>query len=393
MKLFQRLLVAPAALGFLAPISANATEVNLKDITNYSDVDSIEFANSFNVEESTETNLIAGGEGLVDFGGDFSETTTATFSADFAIGAVDGNGTTSSVTDGDEAISAVYGFQIDLNTSFTGDDSFDVSIDAGNGGNALTELDLNNTSSDELVVDGISYTFPVGDNLTVLVGNDVAGSSLYNTACVYGGITDTLDDCGNANSAMDVDSDASGGNAALSASYDFGDGFTAAFGYEGGGDGTVGLMTKEGSDTYGLQLSYEEEDGQFGASLTYANYDTSSTDTTYWGLNGYWTPEDVGAVPSISVGYEVGNPSENNTDTSHYFVGFQWDEIGDGTLGAAFGTTGHIADDTADTLIYEAFYSYPINDGMTVTPVIYVKENSGSTSDETGVIVKTSFSF
>ena len=47
MKLFQRLLVAPAALGFLAPISANATEVNLNDISNYSDIESIEFANSF----------------------------------------------------------------------------------------------------------------------------------------------------------------------------------------------------------------------------------------------------------------------------------------------------------------------------------------------------------
>ena len=72
MKLFQRLLVAPAALGFLAPLSANATEFNLKDISNYSDVGNIEFANSFNnVEESTETKLIAGGEGLVDFGDDF----------------------------------------------------------------------------------------------------------------------------------------------------------------------------------------------------------------------------------------------------------------------------------------------------------------------------------
>ena len=31
-----------------------------------------------------------------------------------------------------EAVEAVYGFQIDLNTSFTGEDSLDVSIDAGN---------------------------------------------------------------------------------------------------------------------------------------------------------------------------------------------------------------------------------------------------------------------
>ena len=46
MKLFKSLLVAPAALGLLAPISASASEVNLNDISNYSDVESIDFANS-----------------------------------------------------------------------------------------------------------------------------------------------------------------------------------------------------------------------------------------------------------------------------------------------------------------------------------------------------------
>jgi hypothetical protein len=369
-------------------MSATANELNLAEVSGYSSSEEVQNISEFNSTELAVTNSrVDGLEARINNfeAGSFSETTTATFSADFAIGAVDGGSATT-----DDAVSAVYGFQIDLNTSFTGDDSFDVSIDAGNGGNSLSELDLNETTGDDvLAVDGISYTFPVGDNLTVLVGNDQAGSSLYNTACVYGGITNTLDDCGNASSAMD------GSQATvLSASYDFGDGFTAAFGYEGEGDGTSGLMTKEGTDIYGLQVSYEDEDGQFGASLTYALEETNSTaETTYWGLNGYWTPEDVGAIPSISVGYEVGNPSTSNTDTSHYFVGFQWDEIGDGTLGAAFGTTGHIADDTADTLIYEAFYSYPINDGMTVTPVIYVKETAGDNADQTGVMVKTSFSF
>ena len=49
MKLFQRLLVAPAALGLLSPLAANATEVNLNDMSNYSDVESIDFANSFEI--------------------------------------------------------------------------------------------------------------------------------------------------------------------------------------------------------------------------------------------------------------------------------------------------------------------------------------------------------
>ena len=74
MKLFKSLLVAPAALGLLAPISASASEVNLNDISNYSDVESIDFANSFDNEAKEET-LIAGGEGLVEsYDGGFSET-------------------------------------------------------------------------------------------------------------------------------------------------------------------------------------------------------------------------------------------------------------------------------------------------------------------------------
>ena len=44
--------------------------------------------------------------------------------------------------------------------------------------------------------------------------------------------------------------------------------------------------------------------------------------------------------------------------------------------------------------MYEAFYSYEVNDGMTVTPLVYIKEKSeAGVDDETGVMVKTSFSF
>ena len=136
MKLFKSLLVAPAALGLLSPITASASEVNLNGISNYSDVDSIEFANSFNNEDnSIESPLLAGGEGLVSgssYDGGFSETTTSSFSVDFLLGAEEGKGITSATqTDGDEAVEFNYSFQIDLNTSFTGEDSLDISLDAG----------------------------------------------------------------------------------------------------------------------------------------------------------------------------------------------------------------------------------------------------------------------
>ena len=57
------------------------------------------------------------------------------------------------------------------------------------------------------------------------------------------------------------------------------------------------------------------------------------------------------------------------------------------------GTKTPTVEDTEDLLMYEAFYSYPINDGMTITPLVFIKEFSGSTEDETGIMVKTSFSF
>ena len=81
-----------------------------------------------------------------------------------------------------------------MNTSFTGEDSLDISIDAGNGSStgALSEFDLNGYGStsgnaDKLTVDGVSYTFPLGDKMTVIVGDNTDGSSLFTTACVYGG--------------------------------------------------------------------------------------------------------------------------------------------------------------------------------------------------------------
>ena len=391
MKLFQRLLVAPAALGLLVPFSANANEVNLNEISNYSDVESIEFANSFNNELSTESALLAGGEGLMDdhdHGPDdsFSSTTSASFSVDMAIGSVDGNTTS-------EAVGTAYGYQIDLTTSFTGEDSLDVAIDSGVGAGQLGELDLNSNGS-TLAVDGISYTFPVGEKLTVLVGDSSDGSALYSTACVYGGFTNTLDDCGNFNSAF-IAGDGQPNSVALSAAMDIGNGFTGAVGYQGQGTGD-GPMTAAGLDYYGAQVSYAAD--SYGFSVTYANTEgvvatVPVSDATSWALNGYYAFDSN--LPSISAGYEFGDTeSALVKDTSQWFVGLQWDEVGPGSLGIAAGTKGPQIENATEEMAYEAFYAYSVNDSMTVTPAVFLLENNQTgETDETGVVVKTSFSF
>ena len=124
-------------------------------------------------------------------------------------------------------------------------------------------------------------------------------------------------------------------------------------------------------------------------------------DILYYALNAYWKPEQKGFVPSVSVGFENSNVEADETtetDTNQWFVGFQWDEAGAGTLGVAAGSAGAQATDAAEDLSqYELFYSYPVNDSMTITPAVYIRETADTATatvdDITGVMVKTSFSF
>ena len=385
MKLFKSLLVAPATLGLLAPMSATANEVTISDFT---PAEQLAITNSrVDGLEARLNNIEAGS---------FSETTTASFSTDFAIGYVDGLGLSTGVTDGNESLQAVYSFQIDLNTSFTGEDSLDISIDAGNGAAAntstatgtitafstsLAEFDLNG-GSDALTVDGVSYTFPLGDSITAIVGDNTDGSALFTTACAYGGPSNTLDDCGNVNAGI------TNGGAMAGAAYDFGNGLTAAVGYAGP---ETGIMTDESADAYGANLAYTAD--SYGVSFTYGVLESGANENTYAALNGYYSFENG---MNISAGYELGDlggEPATTDESTNYFFGVNG-EVGPGELGVALGTSGGQQEGSDEELMYEAYYSYPVNDGMTITPLIYLKEQAtAGTPDQTGVMVKTSFSF
>ena len=227
------------------------------------------------------------------------ETTSASFSVDFALGAVDGQGITTTDKTGTEAINATYGFQIDLNTSFTGEDSLDISIDAGNAKAATTplgEFDLNSTG-DALKIDGV-LLFPVGDKTNVIVGaQGTDGTAIFTTACTYGGPSNTLD-CGNVQSnfgSMDGSS--------LGVSYAVTDEFSEALGYAGNGaTADKGFMTSEGLDAVGINGAYITD--TYGLSLTYSSVETAlakpagSYNDASVAVNGF-SPE---GFPSISAG-------------------------------------------------------------------------------------------
>ena len=241
--------------------------------------------------------------------GSFSTTTSASFSADFVIGSVDGDSTS-------EATTFDYQYGMSLSTSFTGEDSLDLTIETGNASSPSgTILDMN-SMSDTMTLDGITYTFPVGD-LTVMVGDSTDVSALYSTACVYSAFTDRLGDCGSGNAAglgggtADQDSTSTSDDASsatIAASYDFGNGFTVAGGMSTAGGDSDGLFTTQSLDVYGLQAAYNADN--YGISVSYAltegqhavnEHPDDGYETTYWGLNGYYSFDDS-KLQSISVG-------------------------------------------------------------------------------------------
>ena len=132
-------------------------------------------------------------------------------------------------------------------------------------------------------------------------------------------------------------------------------------------------------------------DSTYGVAVAYTSADNAAAaETTYWGVNAYYTPEST-SLPSISVGVETEETS--GVDKSGYFVGLTFPEVGPGSVSLGLGTQANYKDSETELLTYEASYSYALNDGMTITPGVYISEASGSADDDTGVLVKTSFSF
>ena len=378
MKLFKSLLVAPATLGLLAPIAATANEVTISD---FAPAEELAITNSrVDGLEARMNNIEAGS---------FSETTTASFSANFYAGITyDDDGG----NDLDDNLGTGYDFNIGLNTSFTGEDSLDISIDAGNAdAPGIAEFDTTTTTNEALTVDSITYTFPLGENTTVMVGDNSDASSLFTTACVYGGPGNTLDACGNVNAAVD------NGGVMAGAAYDFGNGLTASVGWAGDEND---VANEEGVDAYGFNVAYTAD--TYGLSLTYgaledgAPVNDNMEVDTFVALNAFYSPDSDG-LPSISVGYEAGEDGSvvgNNDGLSNFFVGLTWDEVGAGSLGIAMGTRVNTVEDTDAQYMYEAWYSYPINDGMTITPLVFAQDiSTANTDDNTGVMVRTSFNF
>ena len=214
-------------------------------------------------------------------------------------------------------------------------------------------------TTDALKLDGLTYTFPLG-GATVMVGDNTDVSAVYTGACAYNAFSDYMGNCGTGNS---VGLGGKGVTAAMS--YAFDGGFSLAGGISAtqitAAGAVPGILTKEGTDTYGIEAAYTAD--SYGVSIGYADDESS----TYWGINGNYAFD----FATISVGVESEDPVSGSTKTG-FFVGLSFPEVGAGTFDIGMGTSANYASSDTEYYTYEASYSYPINDGMTITPGIYI---------------------
>jgi len=339
MKLFQRLLVAPAALGLMAPVAANADTA-------------------------------------------FSSSTTLSGSAYFTVGSVSDGGE----ADNQEELYMQYAYGLDLNSSFTGEDLFYAGIEAGNASGPLSNMDSEVSGGNGLNVHSLYYAFPVGD-LSVTVGplvdqDDVvaATTSKYSDAFRLGSMPYSLA------------GDETGPGVGLAYSSDNGFVASVSFVSVGGSDSTTGIGADDADDVSTFTLGYDSEEGNWGGGLVLATNDGDGTtgggyDTFGGGI--YYSPDSVPAT--ISVVYDSTDP-DNAPDQTDLFFGVDY-EVGPGTLSAAYNSTDVDGSDEADSTGFEVSYTYSINDNVTITPGFFTVEDPTAGDDDSGFVVETAFSF
>ena len=180
------MLVASAALSLMVPIAAQASDINIEEIGTYvrkkssskkhKSLDSNSFSNDIATNKQKLDSSVAQFSQFE--AGGFSDTTTFDGKAIMAIGGIDGSKELDSNDNDSVTFNTVY--QVNLNTSFTGDDNLYIRLKGGEWSDEwqmkgstyhIDAKDSANASGDILFnVDKIWYTFPIGESFKATIG-------------------------------------------------------------------------------------------------------------------------------------------------------------------------------------------------------------------------------
>ena len=439
MKLFQQMLVAGATVSLIAPIAAQASNVvNIEEMNSYtrsqrksSRIDSNTFIDEVSEDIAELKGRVDGLEVQQNIfeAGSFSDTTTFDGKAVMAIGAVDGGDNIGS--NGTEAVAAAFVYQMNLNTSFTGDDNLYVRLKGGDGWDGAFDqkpgsyhIEAKDTSSGddtEFRVDKMWYTFPIGEKFTATVGPLIENYyMLAATPSVYKPGALKAFKLGGHASAFGAST-----STGLGLKYVGDNGFAVSttVNSKKADDAGKGFLTKEDQNKFNTQVAYTADNYHLSATYSrqqgwnswsyystkdlYTNADALTSDSDSVALRAWWRPEETGtATPSISVGYDTMSFS-GRTDVaegSGYFVGLNWANMfqPDDRIGIALGQPMKATEAAAgatlsevDPFLWEVYYSFRPNDSIEVTPAIFGGNDvEDSTADDIfGAVLTTTFKF
>ena len=256
------MLVAGASLSLLAPVAAQASDiVNLEEIDSYSRsqknssrLDSNTFINEVSEDIAILKGRVDGLEAQQNEfeAGGFSDTTVMNGKAIFDIGGVE-----NSSGDLSEAVGFQYTYQLNLNTSFTGDDDLYVRLKTGNATDVFsskkygTYLTSSNGNDDTIKVDKIWYSFPVGENNTVWIGPKIENYYMHaTTPSIYKAVTKQFVLGGNG-AAYGASTKTGAGWA-----YKADNGFAVSTNIVTEGNSTKGILTEESETSWANQIGY-----------------------------------------------------------------------------------------------------------------------------------------
>ena len=421
------MLVASAAIGLIAPIGAQANDINIEGMNNYASSKSSSKKQQFNsktfANELAKVNeKIEGLETQINEfeAGSFSDTTVLSQRVIFDLGAADYS---KIMTDGLESAQFAYSYRMELNTSFTGDDNMYIRILSGNHADWMKSTDHGGYlgsvgKGNNLQVDKIWYSFPVGENNTVWVGPKIENYYMHGAApSIYKPVTKQFALGGNGN-AYGASTDTGAGWA-----YKGDNGFSISSNIGTKSKSTVknaaetayidsGLLSEESKTSWATQVGYTQPrysvsaivnlkyNGWADGYLHTADADSSvgNGNHTAYGLRGWWRPEETGsATPSVTVGYDTTEYEGSVRTSDMWFVGLQWQDLinADDKIGLALAQPTKLDDETVDPLAWELYYSYKANDSVTITPTIFGgQDREGNDGvDIVGALVQTVFKF
>jgi hypothetical protein len=355
----------------------------------------------------------------------FSTTTRLGMTTSFVSGAVRASGDQREADTYNSrfgAVTASYYTRLKLSTSFTGRDLLLVRLRGANFANAfngqgvgLTGIDAAANTEDQLLIDRLHYSFPLGESFQLMVGPRLRTTDAVAVfPSVYGqGLTDELlEFFAQAGIPGVLNGDVGGGamlrwrqRAAddrgrwnLSASYvDVNAGqsnITQGGAGSGVGGGSALLQVAYTAPRWGLAATY-----RYGQSNTDFSLGTEFVAAESWWLgaghshsvavSGYWQPHVSGWVPSISAGWAINSIDNPNpppeaaevavSASQSWFVGLQWNDafLRGNALGVAVGQPTFAtrlrggSTPTDGNYAFEIWYKHQLTDAIHLVPAVF----------------------